>query len=574
MATPSFINRMTRYGRFKKSHIDDPPKNHVLRSWVDQAIEDFEPLKGIPLVTTRTILVHFQPEIDEFRCALALESKTYQEIVFPLIERYAQKVHLLPASESHHHANAGGLFRHSLDVAIKARRRSDDFLYGREKPPQIREELESAWRLAIGLAGLFHDTGKILTDYRVTDPTGTIFWNPYVDNLESWANRGEYDRYFLNWNPRRVRKHEHANTVLLSELLGPACIHLLTAHDDGPLLALFQTVMGNHGDERFGEIVRWADQTSVALDLKGHRFSTRAAMGKRKDELILEAIKTLILDSVWNTEGANPMLQTEENALLIDWFQAQPSLLRALKEMSPIGWREEADDLADILLERGHAVCPEGQNTGPHRYWIQGQGNRSLRMLKISMPILLETLNIAREPSSIPHEDFKASPIQPPASLNIRIESEMWLRKKAKFDEVWCTLERLNDYPDLAGIRLIKDQIWVPYPDAFYALELPPIPSLKLFQDSGMLQLDDRTGMRAVLEIEGERGCLFTAESSNHILAIWPLGPKDSETNHLEALSSSAHTSAVRNPKTPSIDTSQLFSPERLRAIARVPNAK
>ena len=37
-----------------------------------------------------------------------------------LLERFAVTVGDLPASAAHHHAESGGLYRHSLEVALKA----------------------------------------------------------------------------------------------------------------------------------------------------------------------------------------------------------------------------------------------------------------------------------------------------------------------------------------------------------------------------------------------------------------------------------------------------------------------
>ena len=48
-------------------------------------------------------------------CALSLPDDLDQTIVAPVIARYVAFSHLLPASESHHHRGAGGLFRHGLE---------------------------------------------------------------------------------------------------------------------------------------------------------------------------------------------------------------------------------------------------------------------------------------------------------------------------------------------------------------------------------------------------------------------------------------------------------------------------
>lgn len=541
------------------------------------ALKDFglsEPIKGIPAVSCEAVLAHFHAPLEELRQALALDAAVYEAIVLPVVKRYAQKVHLLPASESHHHAGIGGLFQHSLEVAIKARRRADDFLYGREQPPQVRGDVESAWRLAISLAGLFHDNGKILTDYRVVDKTGKLVWNPNTEGLNEWAHRAGCERYFLIWNQRRIRKHEDAGTIYVTECLGSECIRYLTRHDEGPLLSLFQSLIGHNNDERFGELIRWADHTSVASDLKGHHFSPGASAGRRKDELLLEAIKSLLQDGVWNPDGDSPMVQQQENALLIDWVQAQPSLIRRLKEMSPIGWSENADDLADLLLERGHASTPDPTTESLGRYWLHTQGTRTVRVLKLTVAPLAAWVS--------PTEDLAASSdaSEMPSSLSAptcdeQSEAEYWLNQQPCARDIVKTLSLLHESIELTHLQKKHSQIWVPYPEAFKALGIPPIPSLKLFQDAGMLQLDDKTGLRAVLELEGERGFLFTQVASGHISAIWPLKPTERcEVEPTAPKSQTILPSVPERLQGALTDPERVFSPERLRAIALVPNER
>lgn len=534
-------------------------------------IAESEPTKGIPAVPSEAILIHFHDHIEELRKALAFDADLYEEIVVPVIRRYAQKTHLLPASESHHHSGTGGLFQHSLEVAIKARRRADDFLYGRDKPPQLRGDVETAWRLAIGLAGLFHDNGKILTDYRVINCSGELLWNPYVEDLDSWAILNGCTRYFLIWNPRRIRKHEDAATHFISEWLGPACTHFLTRHDDGPLLSLYQTLIGRNSDERFGELIRWADHASVAADLKGHRFSRGLSIGRRKDELILEAIKALLQESIWTTQGDSPLVQKQDGDLLIDWFQAQPSLIRKLKEMSPVGWHEDADGLAEILIERGYANLPTGTTVNPDRYWLQNHGNRTVRILRLSVTHLSKLISVTQD-ISLPES---SDGVMASASIPIRdgqMAAESWIERLPCSTEIREILYRLHQSIELTHVRRNNHQVWVPYPDAFKALGLPPVPSLKYFQNAGLLQLDAKTGLKAVLELEGERGFLFTKEASDYISSIWPIEPTAGIIT--TELTQQNNAATVAPPPHVLADAGRLFSPERLRAIALIPNEK
>ncbi|MDO1762441.1 TraI domain-containing protein, partial [Escherichia coli] len=52
--------------------------------------------------------------------SLGLSAQSERRDVEPLIQQLAEFVQLLPASESHHHAQPGGLLIHLLEVARSA----------------------------------------------------------------------------------------------------------------------------------------------------------------------------------------------------------------------------------------------------------------------------------------------------------------------------------------------------------------------------------------------------------------------------------------------------------------------
>ena len=41
----------------------------------------------------------------------------HAQYIIPVLENYARFIHLLPASENHHHSDEGGLWRLGLEVA-------------------------------------------------------------------------------------------------------------------------------------------------------------------------------------------------------------------------------------------------------------------------------------------------------------------------------------------------------------------------------------------------------------------------------------------------------------------------
>ena len=84
----------------------------------DEEIPRYPPfMKGLPAAPVERILATQVELINAIEHALSLPDDLYQTIAAPVIARYAAISHLLPASESHHHRGAGGLFRHGLEVA-------------------------------------------------------------------------------------------------------------------------------------------------------------------------------------------------------------------------------------------------------------------------------------------------------------------------------------------------------------------------------------------------------------------------------------------------------------------------
>lgn len=49
-----------------------------------------------------------------------LSAEAWRRDLLPAIEKMAEFVQLMPASESHHHAHAGGLLAHTLEMTLAA----------------------------------------------------------------------------------------------------------------------------------------------------------------------------------------------------------------------------------------------------------------------------------------------------------------------------------------------------------------------------------------------------------------------------------------------------------------------
>ena len=137
----------------------------------------------------------------------------------PAMLRLAAFVHLLPASQAHHHRGAGGMLRHSLEVGLWALQQTEGKLIRGVTTPQQRRVIEPRWRLAVFLAGVCHDLGKVVTDLTVTDRANAQRWRPYNQGVYDWALSHDIENYFLHWQEGRGRHHTNVSSTLIDAVI-------------------------------------------------------------------------------------------------------------------------------------------------------------------------------------------------------------------------------------------------------------------------------------------------------------------------------------------------------------------
>ena len=116
-------------------------------------------IKGLPACAVDVLLARQGELIRRLQDGVGMTDEDYRALLLPVVRRLADFVHLLPASETHHHRGSGGLLRHSLEVAFLASQASMRHVFALDREPRDRYHLEPRWRVAAGLAGLLHDIG-------------------------------------------------------------------------------------------------------------------------------------------------------------------------------------------------------------------------------------------------------------------------------------------------------------------------------------------------------------------------------------------------------------------------------
>jgi conjugal transfer pilus assembly protein TraI len=548
----------------------------------DPEIPRYPPfLKGLPVAAPARILATQCELIARLQDGLAFTDARFAELVHPVLTRYAAFVHLLPASEAHHHRGAGGLFRHGLEVAFHAAQASQGRIFALDRGPAERRELEPRWRLAAGLAGLCHDVGKPVSDLSVSDREGRTTWRPLLGSLTDWASQNGVERYFLRWREQRHARHETFGLLMLERILTPEVTSWLVDADPGIMQGLLSAVAGIDDGAVLGKLVTEADQASVERDLRENHIDPAAtSLGVPVDRYLLDAMRRLARGGRWqiNMPGARLWLLAE--GLHLVWPAGAEDMIALLAADRVPGIPRDPDTLADILLERGLAV-PRLDGDQPQRYWrlapaplARAGQTVTLSMLRLASPDLVlagalpapvgvrgasePTMPDANEPPASTTEvaeDIVAATTQdaatstaPPLEQALPTAPESsqqqgtvaapesenrpedavakaatWLRNQGAGGETLLALAEVLKADPAAWhhrIRRKGAQVLVLFPDGLAGFGAPPRERLEGLASDRLLHVNPLAPLRRVTEVDGAHGALLTVEASRHLLAL------------------------------------------------------
>lgn len=348
-----------------------------LQDLEDEEIPRYPPFaKGLPATPVDKLMATQRQLIAKIHQSLGFSQEDSQQLLYPVIRNYAAFVHLLPASEGHHHRGAGGLFRHGLEVAFWATQASEGTIFEPEGSPEEKLEKEPRWRFGVFLGALMHDLGKPLSDVVVTDKPGALEWNPYAESLEEWLNETGVTHYFLRWNKGRHQRHERLATLALNMVMTAEVKRYLRPPGPELMKTLIEAISGTSAQHAMAKLIMLADAESVKRDLKESRLNIDGnSLGVSIEPYIIDAIRSLVQSGRWKTNRMDAQVWHLSQGTFIAWRQAVPSLVQKLKENSVPAVPHDADTLADYLIERGFALprpIPGREaesDSNYYRYW-------------------------------------------------------------------------------------------------------------------------------------------------------------------------------------------------------------
>lgn len=313
------------------------------------------PIIGIQPLSIEDILRPHSGTINEIiqRSGLSTTHAKYNptKLITDVIERVAEYIHLLPASEDYHHTETGGLLSHSLEVAKIALGEA----YNIDLPSKTYPDLETIRRTryfyAVFVAALLHDVGKVFSDIRVTCVDKNTVWAPHVEPLTTWALKNKVASYQVEYKRGRGRSHERAaNYITMSVLSTEAREYLSSCKTDNLYMEIDEAI--SHYAEREEYIslaLRRADSASTLKDIQGRHVKETGRREFSLATLFIRACQRLTADWTCNTKGA--MLWLIGGDVFIAYTQAIEAIMEEIRS-SGVSIPTDVNEIYNRLIEQ------------------------------------------------------------------------------------------------------------------------------------------------------------------------------------------------------------------------------
>ncbi len=231
--------------------------------------------------------------------SLGLSSASEQRDLEPLLQRLVEFVQLLPASESHHHAQPGGLLVHLLEVARYALHFREGYRLPLGASPEDQMQHGARCSYAVLVGALLHDIGKPLADLKVELAAGhdVRAWVPMAGSMNEQGGAW-YRVDFPAPGERDYGAHSRLAIVLLQRLVPPASLSWLARYP--PVLQELGAYLSGEAslkDSALAKIVGDADRRSVAENLlAGPRTRFATARAVPLIERLMEGLRRLLAE--------------------------------------------------------------------------------------------------------------------------------------------------------------------------------------------------------------------------------------------------------------------------------------
>lgn len=331
------------------------------------------------------------------RSKVGLAQSNFDLDYLPAIHKFAEFVQLLPASESHHHAQPGGMVIHALeacDIALTMRR---SVVLPLGADPERLHELEHRWTFGVFIATLLHDIGRPVADLRVTAypgnnaGTGRI-WTPLAGTMREIQST-HYRVEFAEPGERDYATHTRLGMAMLPRIVPQPTMSWLS--EDGALMAeLAEYLYGAAKTGALLDLARKADMESVRRNLlTGPRIRFATSRTVPLIERLMEALRRMLAEG-----AALPLNRSGAAGWVFDgdvWFVSKRladevrKYLIANESGASLPGADKNDRLFDVWQEFGALVTNPATGGAIWHARVEGDGyTHAFTLLRFPLNLL------------------------------------------------------------------------------------------------------------------------------------------------------------------------------------------
>lgn len=318
-------------------------------------------------------------------------SEIFNNDCIPVIQSVAEWVQLLPASESHHHAQPGGLLSHVMETTFHALRLRQGYLLPVGAPPEEIPEKKHRWTYAVFLAALLHDIGKPVSDINVSlfkNERSAGKWHPLAGSmLLQGASHYTID---FELTVRGYDLHQKLPIILMQRFVPPHVLSWLAS--DVSLMNELSHYLS--GDTAYSgilkEIVTKADGESVKNNLlSGPRTRFAVARTVPLIERLMQALRMML------EEGRLKLNQAGAHGWVYDgklWFVSKRiadevrQFILERESSEGIPGKDKNDRLFDTWQEYG-AIITNAQDKAVWSVKVELEGGWEQTLTVICFPL-------------------------------------------------------------------------------------------------------------------------------------------------------------------------------------------